>query len=111
MVYKFFDKKGSGSGVEAEPNYQLSNELSRQIIRKFEIRKVFSSFRDNICGVYLADMQLIAYHVQLLCELIYSVINNGLLFEQQKKNEYRYCISKNNLKRWQSRVRRKTHTK
>ena len=27
MVYKIFDKKSSGSGVEAEPNYQLANEL------------------------------------------------------------------------------------
>ena len=33
MVYKFFDKKSSGSGIGAEPNYQLSNELHRQIIR------------------------------------------------------------------------------
>ena len=35
MVYKFFDKKSSGSGANAEPNYQLVNELHRQIIRKF----------------------------------------------------------------------------
>ena len=27
MVYKFFDKKSSGSGVATEPNYQLANEL------------------------------------------------------------------------------------
>ena len=24
MVYKFFDKKSSGSGVDAEPNYLLA---------------------------------------------------------------------------------------
>ena len=44
MVYKFFDKKSTGSGVDAslanksatEPNYQLANELHRQIIRKFK---------------------------------------------------------------------------
>ena len=42
MVYKFFDKKSSGSGVAAtEPNYQLANELHRQIIRKFKRRKVY----------------------------------------------------------------------
>ena len=29
MVYKFFDKKSNGSGVDAEPNYQLANELHR----------------------------------------------------------------------------------
>ena len=45
MVYKFFDKKSSGSGVATEPNYQLANELHRQIIRKFKRRKVYSSFK------------------------------------------------------------------
>ena len=45
IVYKFFDKKSSGSGVAAiEPNYQLANELHRQIIRKFKIPKVYSIF-------------------------------------------------------------------
>ena len=57
MVYKFFDKKSSGSGVATDPNYQLANELHRQIIRKFKRRKVYSSFRDNIWAVDLADMQ------------------------------------------------------
>ena len=45
MVYNFFDKKCSGSDVDAEPNYQLANELHRQIIRKFKRRKIYSSFR------------------------------------------------------------------
>ena len=57
MVYKFFDKNSSGSGVATKPNYQLANELHRQIIRKFKKRKVYSSFRDNIWGVDLADME------------------------------------------------------
>ena len=48
MVYKFFDKKSTGSGVVNEPNYQLANELHKPIIRKFQRRKVYSSFRDNI---------------------------------------------------------------
>ena len=66
MVYKFLDKKSSGSGVAAiEPNYQLANELHRQIIRKFKRGKVYSSFRDNIFGADLADMQSI-YCVQLI---------------------------------------------
>ena len=55
MVYKFFDKKSSGSGVDIEPNYQLANELHKQIIRKFMERRVYSSFRDNIWGVDLAE--------------------------------------------------------
>ena len=48
IVYKSFDKKSRGSGVDAEQNYQLANELHRQIIRRFNKRRVYSSFRDNI---------------------------------------------------------------
>ena len=54
MVYKFFDKmsaslnKSNGSGIGHEPNYQLANELHKPIIRKFQKRRVYSSFRDNI---------------------------------------------------------------
>ena len=57
MVCKFFDKKSSESGITNEPNYQLAEELYKPIIRKFKKRKVYSSFRDNIWGVDLADMQ------------------------------------------------------
>ena len=57
IIYKFFDKKSSGSSVATDPNYQLANELHRQIIRKFKRRKVYSSFRDNIWAVDLADME------------------------------------------------------
>ena len=35
----------------------MSNELHKPIIRKFNKRKVYSSFRDNIWGVDLGDMQ------------------------------------------------------
>ena len=35
MVYKFFDKKSSRSGIVNEPNYQVANELYKPIIRKF----------------------------------------------------------------------------
>ena len=56
MVYKFVDKKSSGSGIVNEPNYQLANELHKPIIRKFKKRKVYSPFRDNIWGVDLGDM-------------------------------------------------------
>ena len=57
MVYKFFDKKSSGGAIKPEPNYQLANELHRQIIPNFQRGKVYSSFRDHICGADLADMQ------------------------------------------------------
>ena len=60
MVYKFFDKKSSDSGIKSMPNQQLANELHKPIIRKFQKRKVYSSFEDNIWGADLADVQLIS---------------------------------------------------
>ena len=57
MVYNFFDKKSKGSSIINDPNYQLANELHTPIIRKCKKIKVYSSFRDNIWGVDLADMQ------------------------------------------------------
>ena len=73
MVYKFFDKKSSGSGVANEPNYQLASELHRDVFRKFKQRKVYSSFRDNIWGVELADLQSLSKYNKgikyLLCAI------------------------------------------
>ena len=73
MVYKFFDKKSSGSGIVNEPNYQLADELHKPIIRKLKKRKVYSSFRDNIWGVDLADMQSLSKYNKgikyLLCAI------------------------------------------
>ena len=62
MVYKFFDKKSEGSGVAIKPmsNRELANDFHKPIIRKFKIRRVCSSFKDNILGAGLADMQLIS---------------------------------------------------
>ena len=60
-VYKFFDSKVSGSGAKLIPeNEQLANELHIRIIRKCEKRKVYSTFKDNIWGSDLADMQLLS---------------------------------------------------
>ena len=55
MVYKFFDKKPIGSGIASSSI--LADELHKPIIRKFNKRKVYSQFKDNICGIDLADMQ------------------------------------------------------
>ena len=43
-------------------NKQLAEELHKplEIIRKKKKRKVYSSFKDNIWGADLADMQLIS---------------------------------------------------
>ena len=58
MVYKFFDKKSKRSDITTnEFIYQLVNELHKPFIKKFKKRKVYFSFKDNILGVDLADMQ------------------------------------------------------
>ena len=63
MVYKFFDKKSTGSGFKKLKNTTKSNsliladEIHKPIIRNFNKRKVYSQFKDNIWGVDLADMQ------------------------------------------------------
>ena len=63
MVYKFFEKKSIGSGAKklqdtAKPSSsKLADELHKPVIKKFNKRKVYSQFKDNIWGVDLADMQ------------------------------------------------------
>ena len=62
MVYKFFDKKSMGSGFKklkntARSSSILADERHKPIIRKFNKRKVYSQFKDNIWGVDLAYMQ------------------------------------------------------
>ena len=46
--------------VNNKENIQLVDELHKPIIRKFEKRKVYSSFRDNMWGTDLAHMQLLS---------------------------------------------------
>ena len=65
MVYKCFETKASspdrktvGGGVDE--NIKLANELHKPIIRNFNKRKVCSSFKYNIWGADLADMQLLS---------------------------------------------------
>ena len=64
MVYKFFDKESIGSGTAKPISLEriagssiLADERHQPIIRKFNKRKVYSQFKDNIWGVDLADMQ------------------------------------------------------
>ena len=65
----FFDKKSQGGALaNNKENIQLADELHKPIIRKFNKTKVYSSFKDNIWGVDLADMQLL------------SKFNNGFRF-------------------------------
>ena len=87
MVYKFFNKKSAGSGVniEVKHNEQLAEELHKSIIRKSKKRKVYSGFKDNIWGADLADMQLISkfnkgFNLDSYCVLLILLVNMlGLL--------------------------------
>ena len=74
MVYKFFDEKSKGSGVNTRANdkikqnqrsldlatHQLAEELHKPIIRKLKKKTVYSGSKDNIWEADLADMQLIS---------------------------------------------------
>ena len=57
MVYPFFDKKSMGSGIARSNSLILADELHKPVIKKFNKRKVYSQFKNNIWGVDLADMQ------------------------------------------------------
>ena len=65
MFYKFFDKKTKGSGIATLANKLAiksipQNELHNPVIRKFKKIILYSAFKDNIWGAYLADIQLIS---------------------------------------------------
>ena len=75
MVYKFFDKKAMAepsaklvmeSGIKKDATKSsslerssliLADELHKTVTKKFNKRKVYSQFKDNMWGVDLADMQ------------------------------------------------------
>ena len=93
MVYKFFDKTSSGSGITTnEFNYQLANELHKPIIKKFKKRKVYSSFRDNVWGVDLADMQSLSKYnkgTKYLCAIdLFSKYVCVVPLKDKKRNYY-----------------------
>ena len=78
MVYKFFESKValldkktmSDKGIRkinrkkiksiTESNKDLAEELHKPVVRKFNKTKVYSSFKDNIWGVDLADTRLLS---------------------------------------------------
>ena len=58
---------------EIKENQQLANELHEPINRMFKKRKVYSSFKDNIWGVDLADMQLISKYNKGIRHLLCAI--------------------------------------
>ena len=75
MVYKCFDKKSMGSGVKKlkDSSSILADELHKPVIKTFNKRKVFSQFKDNICGVDLADMQSLSKKNKGIIYLLYAI--------------------------------------
>ena len=47
MVFKFFDKKSTGSSIKSIPNQQLANELHKPIIRKFKKKSLFFIYNSS----------------------------------------------------------------
>ena len=60
MVFKFFDKKTKGNGVNFMPNNSLKMNFINQLSENSKEGKFILPFKDNIWGVDLADMQLIS---------------------------------------------------
>ena len=89
MVYRFFGKNAIVGAVKHETiqNKELAKELQKPIIRKFEKRKVHSSFIFNIWGADLADMKLLSKFINRIYFLlwvidIYSKNNLDYSFER-----------------------------
>ena len=55
-------------------NHKLAEELHKPIIRKLGKRKVYASFKDNIWGADLVDMQLTGRHALKDFNFFLSVI-------------------------------------
>ena len=58
-----------GSGIKKDTTKSsliLTDELHKPVIKKFNKRKVYSQFKDNIWGVDLADMQLLSKKINVL---------------------------------------------
>ena len=89
MVFKFFDNKCTGSGVHFMPNQPLANELQKPVIKKVKRRKGYASFKDNIWGADIVDVQLISKYNKgirfLLC--VIDIFSNmlGLFLEKMKE--------------------------
>ena len=77
MVFKFFNEKTKGSGINLQANSLnnevLTEELHKPIIKNFKRRKVYSTFKDSIWGVDLAAMQLISKYNKGIRHLLFVI--------------------------------------
>ena len=82
---------------------ELADELHKRIIKKFKIRKVHSSFIDNIWGADLANMQLMSKFNEeihlLLCVIdIFSLNTHGLKRGITTTNAFQKMLDESNCK-------------
>ena len=63
MVYKFFDKKKTGSGANASVSEELTWELFYPVFKKFKKGIVHVKFEDYIWAADLAEMESIGWNV------------------------------------------------
>ena len=85
VVYKSLDKMFSGANTsgcavksEIMPNQQLAEALNKPVIWKFEKRKVYLTFRDNILGCWFSR-----YAINVLLVVIVNM--HGLFIWNTKK--------------------------
>ena len=72
-------------------NQQLTEKIYNTIMRKFKKRKVYSSFKDNIWGADLANMDLVSKHnkaIQLLLWVIDIYSKHALVIPLKDKKSY-----------------------
>ena len=82
------------------PNQQSAEELQNPIIRKSEKRKVYSSFKNNISGAILADMQLISKYrkeFRFLLHVFYIISKNAWIVPLKDKKGITFTCAFQNI--------------
>ena len=97
MVYKLFDKKIYRQWYKIYVKSTTYRWTSEPVIRKFQKRRVYYSFKANIWGADSVDMQLISkyYEGLLLCGIdLFSKYTWVVPLKDKKLQFQSYCISK-----------------
>ena len=62
MVFKFFEK--TGSGTKWSVNKELAEELQKPVPKKFKRRRAYVRFKDNICAADSPEMGILSSKYQ-----------------------------------------------
>ena len=66
-------KSQTGSGIKKHSSLILADELHKPAIKKFNKRKVYSQFKDNIWGVDLADIKYLLCAIDLYSKYAFVI--------------------------------------